>query len=177
METAPDFNCVPTNEVRDFGNTSSVDSCAFEGTSVIDNEQSQWRDMEQMIATLKLQINTVSQTFRQLEKANQKTIAQLKKDASKSKPKSKGTKPPSGFAKPSKISKELGEFMGKDEGDSVARTEVTQFIIAYIKDNNLAESKNIKPDTKLQVLLGTSDEDKITYFNIQKFMNKHFLKI
>ena len=75
MDTAPDFNCVPTNEVRNFDTMA----CAHEGTSELDVEQSQWRDMEQMIALLKLQINTVSQTFRQLEKANQKTISQLKK--------------------------------------------------------------------------------------------------
>ena len=66
--------------------------------------------------------------------------------------------------------------MEKSEGEFVARTEVTQFIIAYIKDNNLAESKNINPDKKLQQLLGSTDDDKISYFNIQKFMNKHFVK-
>jgi len=174
---SPDFDCMPTNEVCDFGNAMAYTPCADEGTPILDSEQSQWRDMEKMLKSLKLHVNSVSHAFRQLEKANQKTITQLKKDAIKAKPKIKGNKSPSGFAKPSKISKELGEFMGKDDGASVARTEVTQFIIAYIKDNNLAESKNIKPDTKLQMLLGTSDEDKITYFNIQKFMNKHFLKI
>ena len=147
--------------------------------SSVDNDsdvspiQSQWKDMEQLIATFKLQANTMSQQFRQLEKTTQKQLAQLKKETTKS----KGNKKPSGFAKPSKISRELGIFMGKDEGVDVARTEVTQFVIAYIKDNKLAESKDIKPDKKLQELLGTSGDEKITYFNIQKFMNKHFLKL
>ena len=147
--------------------------------SSVDNDsdvspiQSQWRDMEQLIATFKLQANTMSQQFRQLEKTTQKQLTQLKKETTKS----KGNKKPSGFAKPSKISRELGIFMGKDEGVDVARTEVTQFVIAYIKDNKLAVSKDIKPDKKLQELLGTSGDEKITYFNIQKFMNKHFLKL
>lgn len=173
---SPDFDCRPTNEVRDFGNAMAYTTSADEGTSILDNEQSPWRDMEKMINSLKLQVTSVSQAFRQLEKANHKTIAQLKKDSIKSKPKIKSNKSPSGFAKPSKISKELGEFMEKSEGELVARTEVTQFIIAYIKDNNLAESKNINPDKKLQQLLGSTDDDKISYFNIQKFMNKHFIK-
>ena len=102
------------------------------------------------------------------------TGKQLKKEASKSK--NRGNRAPSGFAKPSKISKELCSFMGKEEGAEVARTEVTKFVISYIKDNSLAESKDIKPDEKLAHLLGTGDEDKVTYFNIQKYMNKHFTK-
>ena len=46
-------------------------------------------------------------------------------------------KKPSGFAKPVCISKELCEFLDKPEGTTMARTEVTRFIIKYIKDNNL----------------------------------------
>ena len=34
----------------------------------------------------------------------------------------------------------------------------------------------LKPDTKLKTLLGTDEETVITYFNIQRFMNRHFLK-
>ena len=144
--------------------------------STDDMIQTPWKDMEQMVATFKIQANQMSQQFRLLQKTTQKQIAQLKKEAGKPKTKSKVARKPSGFAKPSKISKELAVFMGKDEDVDVARTEVTQFVIAYIKDNKLAESKDIKPDKKLQELLGPTGDDKITYFNIQKFMNKHFIK-
>ena len=61
----------------------------------------------------------------------------------------------------------------------MARTEVTRFIIKYIKDNNLqaqSEKKRIIPDEKLQKLLNSDSGEEITYFNIQKFMNKHFMK-
>ena len=90
----------------------------------------------------------------------------------------KGNRKPSGFAKPSKISSELCEFMGKENGAEVARTEVTQFVIAYIKQNKLAESKNIIPDKKLTALLGieNNSDENVTYFNIQKYMNRHFPK-
>ena len=94
----------------------------------------------------------------------------------KSKEKTKRTtnKTASGFAKPTKISSELCKFMGKEEGTEIARTDVTKYIIAYIKENKLGQSKNIKPDEKLQKLLGIKEE--ITYFNIQKYMNKHLIK-
>ena len=51
--------------------------------------------------------------------------------------------------------------------------------VAYIKSNSLTQNENkrvIKPDTKLKTLLGTDEETVITYFNIQRFMNRHFLK-
>jgi len=85
----------------------------------------------------------------------------------------------SGFAVPTKISDELCEFMNKPKGSSAARTEVTQYIIKYIKDNKLQWEENrkvIKPNTPLKNLLAVKKNEEVTYFNIQRFMNKHFLK-
>ena len=86
-----------------------------------------------------------------------------------------------GFAKPTKVTKELCEFMDKPEGSEIARTEVTKALVIYIKNNNLLEQgedlKNkIVPDQKLQNLLGIKSDELLglTYFNIQKYMNKHF---
>ena len=109
----------------------------------------------------------------------QKELKNMKKDKKKDKPKVK--RAPSGFAKPTKVTKELCDFMNKPEGSEIARTEVTKALVNYIKENNLIElgedSKNkIVPDEKLKNLLGIQDEDLgyLNYFNIQKYMNKHF---
>jgi chromatin remodeling complex protein RSC6 len=72
--------------------------------------------------------------------------------------------------------------MNKDEGSEIARTDVTKALIQYIESNNLQNSDNkkiIMPDEKLKTLLGINDKKDITltYFNIQKYMNKHFVKI
>jgi chromatin remodeling complex protein RSC6 len=43
----------------------------------------------------------------------------------------------------------------------------------------LANDENkrvIKPDNKLKSLLGIDDDTVVTYFNIQRFMNRHFIK-
>jgi len=69
--------------------------------------------------------------------------------------------------------------MGKDHGTQCARTDVTKFICNYIRQNSLANNENkreIKPDNKLKSLLGTDDTTVVTYFNIQRFMNRHFIK-
>ena len=69
--------------------------------------------------------------------------------------------------------------MNKDEGTEIARTDVTRALVSYIKQNKLEDSTNskiISPDDKLKVLLGLEDGSELTYFNIQKYMNKHFVK-
>lgn len=156
---------------EDNASTSSNNSQIDE----IDKLEIQWKNMELSLSTFKTQVTALQQQLRALEKATRRQVKQLKKEAS-SKSKNRGNRAPSGFAKPAKISKELCSFMGMEEGAEVARTEVTKFVIAYIKENSLAESKDIKPDEKLAELLGLSEEDKVTYFNIQKYMNKHFTK-
>ena len=70
--------------------------------------------------------------------------------------------------------------MNKTEGTEIARTDVTKALVSYIKENNLSYSENkqiIIPDDKLKELLGIENESKqLTYFNIQRYMNKHFCK-
>lgn len=136
--------------------------------------QIQWKNMELSLSDFKSQVVLFQQQLRNLEKMTRQRIRQLEKDTNKIK--NKSNRKPSGFAKPSPISNELCMFMNKSEGTEMARTEVTQFIIAYIKQNNLAVSKDIHPDEKLSQLLGVTSSDMVNYFNIQKFMNKHFIK-
>ena len=109
----------------------------------------------------------VSKEMKVLDKINQK------------KNKNKGSRAPSGFVKPTKISDELASFLKKDKGTMMARTDVTKEMTAYIRENSLQDKTNgrkIIPDTKLKKLLKVSDGDELTYFNLQKFMSPHFEK-
>jgi chromatin remodeling complex protein RSC6 len=134
----------------------------------------QFRNLEKTLSTFRSQIAAMNTQIKAAEKNVKKEMRTLRRLADKTK--SRGNRKPSGFATPSKISTELCDFMGKDHGSEVARTEVTQFIIGYIKEKNLGHSKKIEPDDKLKDLLGTTPEDNVTYFNLQKYMNKHFPK-
>jgi upstream activation factor subunit UAF30 len=126
---------------------------------------------------MKTQITVIQQNIKHLEKSVRKQMKGLKKEVTKTK--NKGNRQPSGFAKPSKVTKELCEFMNKAEGTEIARTEVTRALVAYIKENKLENTKNskiINPDNKLKNLLGIEEGQELNYFTIQKFMNKHFVK-
>jgi chromatin remodeling complex protein RSC6 len=131
------------------------------------------------LTLFKMQITNLQKLVKTVEKDVKRELKNIKKDKNKEKPKSK--RAPSGFAKPTKVTKELCEFMNKPEGSEIARTEVTKALVNYIKENNLIElgedaKKKIVPDDKLKSLLGIQDEELngLTYFNIQKYMNKHF---
>lgn len=125
----------------------------------------------------KTQISSLQQNLKILEKNVKKQMNGLKKIVTKNN--NKGNRTPSGFATPRKVTDELCNFMNKSNGTEIARTEVTKALIAYIKENKLENEQNsqfIYPDEKLKFLLDIKDGDELTYFNIQKYMNKHFIK-
>jgi len=139
----------------------------------------QFTTINDSLTLFKMQITNLQKVVKTVEKDVKKELKNIKKDKKKEKPKTK--RAPSGFAKPTKVTKELCEFMNKPEGSEIARTEVTKALVNYIKENKLIESgedsKNkIVPDQKLKNLLGIEDQElnDLTYFNIQKYMNKHF---
>jgi chromatin remodeling complex protein RSC6 len=162
---------------------SAFDSIKPEKLDDIDDEDAeintisiQFMGVLDTLGTLRSQITQIQNQIRTVERVVKKSMKSLKKEAGKHK--TKGNRKPSGFAKPSKISPQLCTFMNKNTGDEVARTEVTQYLIQYIKDQNLPDPENkkiIKPDDKLTKLLECGTQE-VTYFNLQKFMNKHFLK-
>ena len=133
-----------------------------------------FNDVIDTLTLFKKNITLLQTQIRDLEKTVKKEIKTIKKDSSKRKKNAK----PSGFAKPSKVSDELCKFMNKETGTEIARTEVTQYIINYIKTNVLQSSENKKiiiPDDNLKQLLGVENNQELTYFNLQKYMNRHFV--
>ena len=134
-----------------------------------------FEDLLTELNTLKTQISTIINATKALDKQVKK---ELKNKDKINKSKKTGPKKPSGFAKPSKISDELCEFLKVPKKSELARTDVTKRIISYVKDNNLENPENrkiIECDEKLKILLKCNNEE-VTYFNIQRFMNSHFIK-
>lgn len=126
----------------------------------------------------KKEANEIYNDMKELEKLLERYMAgcvkKIKKD---NEPKQRK---PTGFAAPSPVSEHLCAFLGIEKGEFVSRTYVSKYLAKYISDNSLRdpEHKNqIVPDAKLKALLGEECESQIiTYFNIQKYMNKHFIK-
>jgi chromatin remodeling complex protein RSC6 len=116
--------------------------------------------------------------FKTLEKIVSREMKNAQKASSK-KRRSNVNRKPSGFVKPTRISDELAQFLGKTVGTEMARTDVSKEINTYIQANDLQDKKNgrvIHPDEKLTKLLKVSKDDELTYFNLQRYMKHHFMK-
>ena len=149
-----------------------------EGSAIeVSSLSSLFSDFGSKLQTLSSGLSTLRSDFRTLERHVAREMRAAQK-ISKRKRKS-GNRAPSGFVKPTLISKELANFLGKPVGTEWARTEVTREINAYIRTHSLQDKENgrkINPDTKLRALLQLKKDEELTYFNLQKYMSPHFAK-
>lgn len=112
----------------------------------------------------------------------EKRVGRELKEARKSKRKAKKelaegeVRQPSEFEKPRPISDELSSFLGMGKGAQMSRGDVTKAISAYVKSNGLGNGQKINPNAALRKLLGVSETEELTIFNMQRFLNRHYLK-
>jgi chromatin remodeling complex protein RSC6 len=83
---------------------------------------------------------------------------------------------PSIFEIPTKVTDELCRFLGHPVGTLISRSNVTKQLNNYVKEKNLKVKHDIKPDGPLRKLLQVPEADQLTYFNLQKYLNKHYIK-
>ena len=127
---------------------------------------------------LSSQFSALRNEFRSLEKKAMRELKNARKKSAQRQRKS-GNRSPSGFVKPTLITDELANFLGKDKGSEMARTEVTREINKYIRAHKLQDPENgrkINPDSKLEKLLKIPKGEVLTYFNLQRYMSPHFPK-
>lgn len=130
------------------------------------------------LTALRSQLTSVTGQVRALQKRSERELKAAQK-AGRKRARKTGNRAPSGFVKPTKISKELANFLGKPQGTEMARTEVTREINTYIRAHKLQDPKNgrrILADTKLRSLLKLKKSDELTYFNLQRYMSPHFAR-
>jgi hypothetical protein len=83
---------------------------------------------------------------------------------------------PSIFERPVQVTDELCAFLSKPKGTLMSRSEVTKGVNNYVKEHELKNKHDIKPDAALKKLLTIPDGDQLTYFNLQRYLNRHYVK-
>jgi chromatin remodeling complex protein RSC6 len=83
---------------------------------------------------------------------------------------------PSNFEIPVPISDELSAFLGGSKSNSMSRAQVTKAINLYVNERNLRVKHDISPDPALRKLLNVDDSVKLTIFNMQTYLGRHYLK-
>lgn len=138
-------------------------------------------EIKTLQTTVESQISTLKGVLANLKRL-EKHVAREIKDARKKRKAPKlnpdGTPVPKKdqFGKQVPISDELSQFLGKAKGSTASRSEVTRFIGEYVRNKSLLDKRNIKADATLLKLLSISATEPLTYFSLQKFLNKHYIK-
>lgn len=158
----------------------TVTQTATAPTSEEPTLESQFKDILERIANFR----TLSTNLMADVKRLQKNVNRQVRESNKRNRKRRGgdqaggvKRPPSGFAKPAKISDALCQFLGQPSGTEMARTEVTKYLTKYIKEHGLQDEANkriINCDAQLSGLLNVQPSDEVTYFNLQRYMKPHF---
>ena len=87
----------------------------------------------------------------------------------------------SGFMKPVKISKELSNFLdaSKIAEEDITRVLITQKLCKYIKEKELqnpSDKREIIPDETFKKLFAIDNNEKLTFYSIQKKVQSHIYK-
>jgi len=81
-----------------------------------------------------------------------------------------------GFNKPQNVTDKLRAFLGLAADEKVSRSQVTARINTYVTEKGLKAGQNISMDAALKDLLNPPDGVQVTFLNIQKYINPHYIK-
>jgi upstream activation factor subunit UAF30 len=139
-------------------------------------------DLKAVTLNLNTLKETVSAMLAQVKKLDKRVHREIK-DARKRKRRAapvegEEVKPrvPSIFERPTKVTDELCLFLGKPVATLMSRSEVTKAVNCYVKEKGLKNKHDIKPDAALKKLLAIGEGEPLTYFNLQKYLNRHYVK-
>ncbi len=139
------------------------------------------QDLKSVLASLVSQRDAISAMITEVKRLDKRVHREIK-DARRRKRRvraegEEGAKRgPSIFEIPTKVTDELCVFLGKPKGTLISRSNVTREINDYVKKHDLKNKHDIKPDAPLKKLLRLTDADHLTYFNLQRYLNPHYIK-
>jgi uncharacterized membrane protein len=81
-----------------------------------------------------------------------------------------------GFNKPLNVTDKLRTFLNLAADEKISRSQVTARINAYVTEKGLKAGQNISMDASLQDLLQPPAGVQVTFLNIQKYINPHYIK-
>ncbi len=138
-------------------------------------------DMKGVLSSLVTLRETVSSMITEVKRLDKRVHREIK-DARKRKRRVRAEgeeatkRGPSIFEIPTKVTDELCKFLGHPNGTLISRSNVTKEINKYVKEKGLKNKHDIKPDAALRKLLQVPEGDQLTYFNLQRYLNRHYIK-
>jgi upstream activation factor subunit UAF30 len=90
--------------------------------------------------------------------------------------KSKNRVANNGFNKPLEVTDKLRTFLKLAPGELISRSQVTKKLNEYVTEKGLKAGQLISLDATLKDLLNPPEGVQITFLNIQKYINPHYVK-
>jgi hypothetical protein len=81
-----------------------------------------------------------------------------------------------GFNKLQDVTPKLRAFLGLGETDKISRSQVTRKVNEYVEAKGLKAGQNITLDAAMKDLLQVPEGIQVTFLNIQKYINPHYIK-
>ena len=162
---------------------SVVSSTPVEAASVPVAVTTTWDEELRTIAgnlnTLRETASTLLGQLKRLEKNVRREMKDARKRRRRVKLDENGVevkRAPSIFERPTQVTTELLTFLGRPAASLMSRSEVTKAVNEYVKAHDLKNKHDIKPDAPLRKLLAIAEGEPLTYFNLQRYLNRHYIK-
>jgi upstream activation factor subunit UAF30 len=123
--------------------------------------------------SLALDIAAVQKDLKALRKMVRKVIGDIEDPTGEKK---EARTKNNGFNKPQVVTDALRSFLKLGPDEMISRSQVTKAVNAYVTEKELKKGQNITLDAPLQALLSPPEGTQITFLNIQKFLNQHYVK-
>jgi len=174
IDSANNYSNTDTT-VADSGNDAAAAASAASGTPPLAID-TQFEALQQNLVKFKTYITEMQGQMRTLEKS----VKQMKKEIPKKPTTTTALRQPKiiGFDIPEKISSELAKFM-QNETIMSTRNAATSFITNYIRQKKLQDMNDrtrINLNAELAALFKLPLTEPLTYFNLHKYINSHFVR-
>jgi chromatin remodeling complex protein RSC6 len=146
-------------------------------------EEKSWQEELKLVQDQLTAIRDAAATALAASKRLERRANRDVKDAKKGKRKPRAPlaegeeRKPSIFQIPVPVSDELSVFLGGGKGNQMSRSQVTKAISAYVKENKLNDKHKVNPNAALRKLLGVKEGDELTIFNMQTYLQPHYIKV
>jgi upstream activation factor subunit UAF30 len=81
-----------------------------------------------------------------------------------------------GLNKPQDVTPAMRAFLSLAADEKISRSQVTKRINQYVTEKGLKNGQQITLDAALTALLAPPPDIKVTFLNIQRYINPHYIK-
>ena len=140
--------------------------------------QEELRSLQEQLTTIRDAAASALAASKRLERRVTREVKDARKNRRRQRaPLAEGEeRKPSIFQIPVPVTDELSIFLGGGKNNQMSRSQVTKAISAYVKANGLNDKHKINPNPALRKLLGVKEGDELTIFNMQSYLQKHYVK-